>query len=94
MIGDLISDGDYIAIQRQHVYAKNDIIVAVHRPEPSTATLKRFVQERGQVCLMPSNSEVEPIYIPNVEWEDEWEVQGKVIRIIRSYDSAFKMSVK
>lgn len=30
MIEDLISDGDYIAIQRQHTYLKNDIIVAVH----------------------------------------------------------------
>lgn len=84
MIEDLISDGDYIAIQRQHTYEKNDIIVAVHLP-PNTATLKRFVQEGGQVRLEPSNSKVDPIYIPSKEWEDEWEVQGKVIRMSRTY---------
>lgn len=85
MVEDLISDGDYIAIQRQHTYAKNDIIVAVHLSEPSTATLKRFFQERDQIRLEPSNSTVNPIFIPKKVWKEEWEVQGKVIRVSRTF---------
>lgn len=84
MRDDLISDGDYIAIRRQHSYAANDIIVAVNLPL-NAATLKRYVQGKGHVHLVPSNSDVDPIIITNQEWENEWEVQGKVIRVLRRY---------
>jgi len=87
MKDDLISDGDFVAIQRQHFYAANDIIVAVHLPE-NAATLKRYVQKKGHVHLVPSNSDVEPIIISNQEWEEEWEVQGKVIRISCRYEDS------
>ena len=86
MIDDQICDGDYVVIKRQSSCENGDIVVAVHREGSSgSATLKRFFQEREQdrVRLQPANSEMNPIYVPKREWEDEWEVQGKVVAVFR-----------
>lgn len=86
MIEDHICDGDYVVIKRQTSCENGDIVVAVHLEGGSgSATLKRFFQEREQdrVRLQPANSEMNPIYVPKSEWDQEWEVQGKVVAIFR-----------
>jgi repressor LexA len=85
MIDDHICHGDYVVIRPQLSCQNGDIVVAVHLLEEnkSSATLKRFFQEHGRVCLQPANSTMGPIYISMQEWEREWAVQGKVIAIFR-----------
>src|SRR5437588_682157 len=69
-----------------------DIVVAVHLQEgmSGSATLKRFFQEKDhdRVRLQPANSELEPIFIPKSEWDEEWKVQGKVVAIFRQCHAA------
>src|SRR5579883_3361514 len=90
MIEDHICDGDYVVIKPQSSCQNGDIVVAVHFLEEnkSSATLKRFFLEQGQVRLQPANSEMEPIYISKREWDTEWQVQGKVVAIFRQYRAA------
>src|SRR5579864_4489307 len=87
MIDDHICDGDYVVIKRQSICQNGDIVVAVHREGSSgSATLKRFFQERelDRVRLQPANSEMNPIYVPKSEWEDEWQVEGVVVALHRN----------
>ncbi len=62
-----------------------DIVVATHLQGgiSGSATLKRLFLEQDQVRLQPANAEVNPIVIPKNTWDQEWEVQGKVIAIFR-----------
>lgn len=86
MIEDGIYDGDYVIVRRQNACEYGEIIVAVHKSILSSATLKRFKFEQGNVVLQPSNSDdndVNPIRIPNKTWDEEWEIQGIVIGIFR-----------
>lgn len=90
MIEDHICDGDYVVIKPESSCQNGDIVVAVHFLEEnkSSATLKRFFLEQGQVRLQPANSEMEPIYVSKREWDTEWQVQGKVVAIFRQYRAA------
>ncbi len=92
MIEDHICDGDYVVIKRQEVCQNGDIVVAVHMQEGVTgsATLKRFFQEKehDRVRLQPANSELDPIFIPKSIWDNEWQIQGKVVAIFRQCGSA------
>jgi repressor LexA len=87
MIEDHICDGDYVVIKPQTSCENGDIVVAVHLPQGSagSATLKRFFQEKelDRVRLQPANSEMGPIFVPKSEWDQEWQVQGKVVAIFR-----------
>ncbi len=87
MIEDHICDGDYVVIKRETSCQNGDIVVAVHLPEGSSgsATLKRFFQEKelDRVRLQPANSEMNPLYVSKSEWDQEWQVQGKVVAIFR-----------
>ena len=92
MIEDHICDGDYVVIKPQATCQNGDIVVAVHMQEgiSGSATLKRFYQEKDhdRVRLQPANSELEPILIPRMVWDREWQVQGKVIAIFRHCGNA------
>ena len=92
MIEDHICDGDYVVIKPQNSCNNGDIVVAVHMQQGSagSATLKRFFQEKenNRVRLQPANSELDPIFVPNSEWDKEWVVQGKVVAIFRQYHAA------
>ncbi len=92
MIEDHICDSDYVVIKPQASCENGDIVVAVHVQEGAmgSATLKRFFQEKDQnrVRLQPANSEIDPIYVPKSEWDEEWQVQGKVVAIFRQYRAA------
>ncbi|MDQ2904651.1 MAG: transcriptional repressor LexA [Ktedonobacteraceae bacterium] len=91
MIEDHICDGDYVVIKRQPTCENGDIVVAVHLEDGSRgkATLKRFFQEKDhdRVRLQPANSELSPIFITRSEWDREWQVQGKVVAIVRQCGS-------
>jgi repressor LexA len=92
MIEDHICDGDYVVIKPQDTCNNGDIVVAVRLQEgmSGSATLKRFFQEKDhdRVRLQPANSELEPIFIPKSEWDEEWKVQGKVVAIFRQCHAA------
>lgn len=91
MIEDHICNGDYVVIKPQATCQNGDIVVAVHMQEgvSGSATLKRFFQEKehDRVRLQPANSELEPLLIPKIVWDREWQVQGKVVAIFRHYGS-------
>ena len=90
MIEDHICDKDYVVIKPQATCENGDIVVALHRQGNGHATLKRFYQdkEHNRVRLQPANSTMDPIFIPKSEWDEEWEVQGKVIAIFRKCRAA------
>ncbi len=85
MIEDCICDGDYVIIRPQRTCENGDIVVATHLQAgvSGSATLKRFFQEPSLVRLQPANAEMNPIVIPKNTWDQEWEIQGKVIAIFR-----------
>jgi repressor LexA len=85
MIEECICDGDYVIIRPQRTCENGDIVVATHLQGGAygSATLKRFFQEQDQVRLQPANTEVVPILIPKNIWDQEWEIQGKVVAILR-----------
>ena len=47
------------------------------------ATLKPLYKENDHIRLQPANSEMNPITISPEEWDNEWEVQGKVTAVYR-----------
>ena len=90
MTEDYICDKDYVIIKPQITCENGDIVVAVHLIGNGRATLRRFFQDndRARVVLLPANSEMDPIYVPKSEWDNEWQVQGKVVAIFRKCRAA------
>ncbi|HLX58153.1 MAG TPA: transcriptional repressor LexA [Ktedonobacteraceae bacterium] len=90
MIEDHICDKDYVVIKPQSTCENGDIVVAVNLQGNGRATLKRFYQEKEQnrVRLQPANSTMNPIFIPKTQWDQEWQIQGKVIAIFRKCSAA------
>lgn len=91
MIDEGIHDGDYVVIDPQFPYENGDIIVALHLQEGTmdSPTIKRFYREKEQnrIRLEPVNSELNLIYIPMSKWDHEWQIQGKVLAIVRQSNS-------
>lgn len=86
MIDDHIADGDFVVVDREAHIEDGDIVVATHLEgtgERGNATLKRVYKEVDRMRLQPANSEMDPIYVSRKEWDDEWEVQGKVTAVYR-----------
>ena len=86
MIEDHITDGDYVLVDRDAHINDGDIIVATHKfgnVECGEATLKRIYRDSDHIRLQPANSAVNPIIITPEEWDNEWEVQGKVTAVHR-----------
>lgn len=89
MVEDAIYHGDYVLIQAQSTCQNGEIVVALHKPEgvEGSATLKRFFQEQDWVRLQPANATMEPLLIAKPVWNREWQIQGKVIALLRHYHS-------
>jgi repressor LexA len=86
MIEDHIADGDFVLIDREAYIADGDIIVATRKTgngEAGAATLKRLYREASGVRLQPANAAMQPIRVDKREWDNEWEVQGKVTAVYR-----------
>ena len=77
MIEDGILPNDYAVLIKEEHIKNGDIVVALL--ENGLATLKRFFREAGQIKLMPANSNMAPIYAPDVQ------VQGKLVALVRRY---------
>jgi repressor LexA len=79
MIEAGIFDGDLVVIQRQDAADTGDIVVAL--VEGEEATLKRLRRARGMILLEAANA----AYETRMLREDQVEIQGKLVGLIRSY---------
>ncbi|MBI3559390.1 transcriptional repressor LexA [Candidatus Gottesmanbacteria bacterium] len=77
MIDDGILSGDYAVLTKDEDIKDGDVVVALLNN--GLATLKKIFREEHQVKLMPANSNMPPIYAPDVQ------VQGKLCAIVRRY---------
>ena len=86
MVDEHIADGDFVLIDPDAQIHDGDIVVATHvnaTTEGGAATLKRLYREAGRIRLQPANSAHHPIFVDAVEWDSEWQVQGKVAAVYR-----------
>jgi repressor LexA len=74
-----IMDGDYVLVESTSSARQGEIIVALVRG--SETTLKRYYIEGNTVRLQPSNTEMEPIYVPLAQVA----IQGRVLGVLRRY---------
>ena len=79
MIEAGINDGDIVVIREQTTAENGDIVVAL--VEGHEATLKRFRRMRGMIALEAAN----PAYETRILRDDQVEVQGRLVGLIRSY---------
>ncbi|MBN1357118.1 transcriptional repressor LexA [bacterium] len=79
MIEDGIHEGDFIIVESRPEARDGEIVIAL--VDGDEATVKRFFREGLVARLQPSNSEMDPIYIPM----DRLQIQGVVIGLIRKY---------
>jgi repressor LexA len=63
-------------------------MVAVWLRDRQEVTLKRIYKEPGRIRLQPANREMKPIYTD----PDDTLVQGKVIAVLREYDTSSQQS--
>lgn len=82
MIEDAIADGDLVLVESRSQANNGETVVAI-LPD-GTTTLKRFYKEKGRgktkdraIRLQPANSNMEPIYLPDVE------IRGVVVAVVR-----------
>lgn len=74
-----ILDGDYVLVERTSTAQEGEIVVALVRG--AETTLKRYYSEGSVVRLQPSNSEMDPIYVP----ASQVAIQGRVMGVLRRY---------
>lgn len=78
MVDEGILDGDLIVVEARRQARDGATVVALVRGE---ATVKKLYRQRGRVRLEPANARLEPIVAP----EDQVEVRGIVIAVVRRY---------
>ncbi len=74
-----INDGDIVVIREQTSADNGDIVVAL--VDGHEATLKRFRRQNGMIALEAAN----PAYETRLLRDDQVEVQGRLVGLIRSY---------
>jgi len=79
MIDAGINDGDVVVIREQDTADNGDIVVAL--VEGHEATLKRFRRRGAAIALEAAN----PAYETRVFREDQVQVQGRLVGLIRTY---------
>lgn len=79
MIGIGINDGDVVVIRETGSAETGDVVVA--QVEGYEATLKRFLRKGNAIALEAAN----PAYETRVFPEDQVEVQGILVGLIRTY---------
>jgi len=79
MIEAGINDGDIVIIREQTTANNGEIVVAL--VEGLEATLKTFRRMRGMIALEAAN----PAYETRLLREDQVQVQGRLVGLIRSY---------
>lgn len=79
MIGEGIFNGDVVIIRKQPAAENGETVVALLNN--NEVTLKKIYKERGGFRLQPANPSLKPLFTK------ELIVQGKVISVIRNYES-------
>jgi repressor LexA len=79
MIEAGINDGDIVVIRETQVAENGDIVVAL--VEDHEATLKYFRRRQGMIALEAAN----PAYETRIYRDDQVQVQGRLVGLIRSY---------
>jgi repressor LexA len=79
MIEAGINDGDVVIIREQATAENGEIVVAL--VEGHEATLKRFRRRGGMIALEAAN----PAYETRILRDDQVQVQGRLVGLIRSY---------
>ncbi len=80
MVEEQIRDGDYIVVNSRQTADNGEMVVALVHGD--SATVKKFYREKdGRVRLQPANVAMQPMYFR----EDEVQIQGIVIAVIRKY---------
>jgi repressor LexA len=74
-----IVDGDYVLVEHVRTARQGEIVVALVRG--AETTLKRYYLEGSMVRLQPSNTEMDPIYVPAAQVS----IQGRVLGMLRKY---------
>lgn len=89
MIEDGILEDDIVIIEPTKSVNTRDIIVATNiaAGENGAATLKRFFREDNRIRLQPANKNYDPIFVDARQWDTSWQIQGKVVAVIRSFDT-------
>lgn len=77
MIESMISDGDYVVVEKTEYAKDGDMIVALL--DDGTATLKKIYRQKNLIRLQPANTQYQARMVKNVV------IQGKVVGIIRRY---------
>ena len=77
MIGDNITDGDYVICEKRETIRNGETVVALLDGEE--ATLKRFFRTSRGIRLEAANPKYEPILTKNVD------IQGVVVGVLRRY---------
>lgn len=79
MVDEQIRDGDYIVVNSRQTAENGEMVVALVGGD--SATVKKFYREGGRIRLQPANPTMEPMYYG----EDEVQIQGIVVAVIRKY---------
>jgi repressor LexA len=79
MIDEQIRDGDFVVVEDRRVAENGETVVALIRG--GEATLKKFYREADRIRLQPANPSMEPLILR----EEEVEIQGVVIGILRKF---------
>jgi repressor LexA len=74
-----IVDGDYVFVEKASTATEGEIVVAL--VNGTETTLKRYYIEGSTVRLQPSNSEMDPIFVP----ASQVAIQGRVLGVLRKY---------
>jgi repressor LexA len=86
MTEDGILNGDYVLIAPGTTVANGTIAIATCNSANGgrgAATLKRVFIHPNGVRLQPANTAFNARFIPAVEWDREWSVQGTVVAVYR-----------
>ena len=79
MVDEQIRDGDYIVVNSRQTAENGEMVVALVGGD--SATVKKYYREGGRIRLQPANPTMEPMYYG----EDEVQIQGIVVAVIRKY---------
>jgi len=79
MVDDHILDGDLVLLEPRKQPREGETVVALVRHQD--VTLKRYYQRGPMVCLVPANSNLQPMEFP----AEDVEFQGVVIGLLRNY---------
>jgi repressor LexA len=75
-----ILDGDYVLIERRQTARNGERVVALLSATNET-TLKTFYRDGKKIRLQPANPDFEPLVVD----EQDCQVQGVVIGVLRRY---------